>query len=98
MAGGDKINAGGWKDDDLCSGEGLGKTITCGYMESSLGKEVWRQKANSVICLMLAIFGKALQKVMSWATLVVQCLRICLAMAMEGTLGRSLVQEDPTCN
>ena len=47
---------------------------------------------------MLAIFGKALQKVMSWATLVVQCLRICLAMAMEGTLVRSLVQEDPTCN
>lgn len=40
MAGGDKINAGCWKDDDLCSGEGLGKTVSCGYVESSLGKEV----------------------------------------------------------
>lgn len=40
MAGGDKINAGGWKDDDLRSGEGLGKTITCGYVDSGLGKEV----------------------------------------------------------
>ena len=34
-------------------------------------------------------------KVVSWASLVVQWLRICLPM--QGTRVRALVQEDPTC-
>lgn len=48
---------GGWKDDDLRSGEGLGKTITCGYVDSGLGKK-FEDEANSVICLMLATFER----------------------------------------
>lgn len=40
MADSEKTDVGGWKDGDPCSGEALGKTTGCGYLERSLGKEV----------------------------------------------------------
>lgn len=60
-AGSEETDVGGWKDGDPCRGGAFGKTIACGYLECTLGKEVWRQKLNSVI-RSVAAFGKALHK------------------------------------
>lgn len=40
VAGSEKTNAGGWQGGDPCSGETFGKTMTCGHLECTRGKEV----------------------------------------------------------